>query len=245
MSDQLAEATIVSSEDADTLAGWAPRSGEATSGLLERQSLSDSEQAMVREQALKILARCGDPSNTGPRRAAHLVVGEVQSGKTLSFTTAIALARDNDFPLVVVLGGTKRNLLGQTAKRFEADLGGNDGRAPAFRTFVAGEYELSDLRTALRASADLGVPKQHRSTVVVFVLKHTARLGLLAADLEDVIADAGHVPTLIIDDEADQAGMNVAPPGKESPVYVAIAACDESFRAATSSCTRPRRRRRC
>lgn len=33
--------------------------------------------------------------------ATGLVVGYVQSGKTLSFTTVIGLARDNGFPLII------------------------------------------------------------------------------------------------------------------------------------------------
>ena len=41
----------------------------------------------------------------------------MQSGKTLSFTTVIGLARDNGFPLVVLLAGTKENLHEQTASR--------------------------------------------------------------------------------------------------------------------------------
>ena len=43
------------------------------------------------------------------------MVGYVQSGKTLSFTTVTTLARDNGFPLVILFAGTKDNLHQQTA----------------------------------------------------------------------------------------------------------------------------------
>src|SRR6476659_8165634 len=51
-----------------------------------------------------------------------LVVGYVQSGKTLSFTALMAMARDNGFPLVILLAGTKQNLHQQTAGRLASDL---------------------------------------------------------------------------------------------------------------------------
>ena len=62
-----------------------------------------------------MLARCADPDERARRRTG-LVVGYVQSGKTLSFTTVISLARDNGFPLIVLLAGTKENLHEQTAE---------------------------------------------------------------------------------------------------------------------------------
>lgn len=228
MTDKTFEATITttSATTRDALATWSPTSGEATAQLLARQDLSDEARASIRGQAIQILARCGDPREPGERRAAHLVVGEVQSGKTLSFTTAIALARDNDFPLVVVLAGTKINLVQQTVSRFRRDLLDIDGRPPQFQQFQVGaeQHNPVDLTRALRAAADPRVPKEFRPTVVIFALKHTARLEALADELRDSIAAVGDVPTLIIDDEADQAGMNVGRPGRESPVYGAIGA---------------------
>ncbi|MFG0219235.1 hypothetical protein ACFZDQ_10180, partial [Streptococcus suis] len=46
----------------------------------------------------------------------------VQSGKTLSFTTVIGLARDNGFPLVILIAGNKSNLLTQSHDRLRKDL---------------------------------------------------------------------------------------------------------------------------
>jgi hypothetical protein len=226
MTDPPLEATINPVEQAsdDALAEWRPVSGEATSDLLARQaSLDDGARSAIRRQAMRILARCGEPTQNSARREAHLVVGEVQSGKTLSFTTLIALARDNDFPLVVVVAGTKRNLLQQTVDRFGADMLANDGRLPAFRRFVVGDYNQQDLTGALRAAVDTSAPREYRPTVVVFVMKNRSRVERLAEDLQTSIAEVGHVPALVIDDEADQAGMNVARPGRESTVYVALA----------------------
>jgi hypothetical protein len=55
--------------------------------------------------------------------------GYVQSGKTLSFTTVIGLARDNGFPLVILVAGNKDSLLTQSHQRLHRDLNvdGGDG----------------------------------------------------------------------------------------------------------------------
>ena len=46
----------------------------------------------------------------------------MQSGKTLSFTTLTALARDNNYQIVIIIGGTSVNLLDQSKKRVRKDL---------------------------------------------------------------------------------------------------------------------------
>ncbi len=100
-----------------------------------------------------------------------------------------------------MVAGTKRNLLAQTADRFQSDLLASDGGPPAFRKFIAGagEYNHQDLTGALRAAVDMDAPKEYRPTVVVFVLKNQGRLTKLADDLAASVAEVGHVPALIID----------------------------------------------
>src|SRR5207253_1826440 len=73
---------------------WRPAIGPEATGLLDAVGLPAASRATVLSEAGTILARCVDPrgdedDNTG------LVVGYVQSGKTLSFTTVAALAHDN------------------------------------------------------------------------------------------------------------------------------------------------------
>ena len=62
-------------------------------------------------------ARANSPSLRRTRHAAQnrtgLVVGNVQSGKTTSFTTVAALARDNGYRMVIVIAGTSENLFFQ------------------------------------------------------------------------------------------------------------------------------------
>src|SRR5690606_12040217 len=57
-----------------------------------------------------------------------LVIGYVQSGKTLSFTSLAALARDNQFRLVILLAGTTNNLVEESYDRLKDDLDIDENR---------------------------------------------------------------------------------------------------------------------
>ena len=72
---------------------------------------------------LRILERCNfNQDSRNDDEQAQLIVGEVQSGKTASFTAVTALARDRDVPIVIVIAGTKKNLVNQTKQRLIKDL---------------------------------------------------------------------------------------------------------------------------
>src|ERR1017187_10113314 len=75
----------------------------------------------VREAAVSILAK-GTPPTAGQGQETVLVVGYVQSGKTMSFETVAALARDNAFQMVIVIAGTSNPLFEQSTGRLRRDL---------------------------------------------------------------------------------------------------------------------------
>ena len=71
----------------------------------------------------RILERCHfDSKEFDSQENTQIVVGEVQSGKTSSFTALAALARDNSTPIVIIIAGTKKNLVKQTHDRLVSDL---------------------------------------------------------------------------------------------------------------------------
>src|SRR5665213_941775 len=82
---------------------WIPKSKEFTSAFLEGKS-KDSDGPSIEEltkgpdsvlqEAQRILGRCLPPTDPDGRETG-LVVGYVQSGKTMSFETVIALSRDS------------------------------------------------------------------------------------------------------------------------------------------------------
>lgn len=109
---------------------WVPVQGEFTRWFLEGKSQDPNGPSYedltegagsVLQEAQRILGRCLPPHEVGTPETG-LVVGYVQSGKTLSFETVIALARDNGYGAVIVLAGTKNNLLDQSEERLKRTL---------------------------------------------------------------------------------------------------------------------------
>jgi hypothetical protein len=135
------------------------------------------------------------------------VIGYVQSGKTLSFTTVTALARDNGYRLIIVVAGTKTNLLGQSTERLENDLRLSTRNDRVWRTYLnpTDTIDISALQSTFD-TWDRSSNPDRRKTVLITVMKHHMHLDNLAAVLQRL--DLSRVPALIIDDEADQAGLN-------------------------------------
>ena len=104
---------------------WAPKSGEETGDFLGQSGMPEEAKNKLLEDAISILSR-GVPPQVENGFETGLVVGYVQSGKTMSFETVAALARDNGFHIVIVIAGTSNPLLAQSSNRLKKDLGLND-----------------------------------------------------------------------------------------------------------------------
>jgi hypothetical protein len=209
---------------------WQPSTGPETLRLLERSMLDEDGRKRTERQASAVLARCLAPTTRGEDPRTGLVVGYVQSGKTLSFTTVMALARDNGFPLVVLFAGTKDNLHQQTAARLAKDLEvERDGGMPPWFMVSNPKSDGADaqlLAQQLKLALDPATPAQFRRTVVVTVMKNPTRLNHLRGVLTSLGASGislHDLPCLVIDDEADQAGLNTMVANDEtSATYQAI-----------------------
>ena len=198
----------------------AARIGAEGRRLIERK-LPGAEGERVLESAAKILSRGTAPSGT-TTRATGLVVGYVQSGKTLSFTTAIALARDNGFRLVIVVAGTSKPLLDQSTQRLRRDLQIDepDGHL-RWRTYTNpanDENARRFIQQSLDEWRDPHVPSEEKATVLVTVMKQHRHLSNLISLVRRLRLE--DVPALVIDDEADQASLNTrVNQGGESTTY--------------------------
>lgn len=190
---------------------WYPKEKEFTTAFLKLKSqdpngpsypeLTEGEDSVL-VIAQRILGRCHPPESP-PGNRTGLVVGYVQSGKTMSFETVIALARDNGYGLVILLAGTKNILLDQSQDRLIKDLGIDDGDGGWFH-----ENNPTIVRKGLigdRLSSWRRNPTRKRA-VLITVLKHSGHLANLAALLQKL--PLSEVPALVIDDESDQAGLN-------------------------------------
>ncbi|MEE1752329.1 Z1 domain-containing protein [Streptomyces sp. SP18CS02] len=94
--------------------------------LLRRKGWSDAAVSSLDEASHAVVERLADPTRAEAYSARGLVVGYVQSGKTANFTGVTAKAIDAGYRLVIVLGGTLNLLRGQTQRRIDMELTGQE-----------------------------------------------------------------------------------------------------------------------
>ena len=214
-----------SANDPTSVIRWYPRTGSETSLLIQRVLPNDSQKEIV-TTAAQILGKGINP-NQPSGASAGLVVGYVQSGKTLSFTTVAALARDNGFQLVVLIAGTSTPLLRQSTERLTSDLevlGPGRQFDWVIRTNPGDTAdEVRFLRSKFEEWVDPTVSPDDCPTVLITVMKHHDHLRNLTHIVRQL--DLSQISVLIIDDEADQASLNTrVKSGKESTTYSTIRA---------------------
>lgn len=186
-------------------AGFTPSIGEKTTELLERfaRKLELDEIETLKTETTEILSFCTNPKLDEAQSVTNLVVGYVQSGKTMSFTTLSALANDNGFRIIVYFAGTKTNLLTQTTKRLRKDLINNGANNQFYKL-----HENPTLEESQRIKNELQIST--KPAILITVLKHYKYINQLAdifntTQVKNVL---GNSAVLIIDDEADQASLN-------------------------------------
>lgn len=173
-------------------------------GSYKRKGITTLGAVNLREETVHILSHCNPHNATTNPETTHLVVGYVQSGKTMSFTGLTALALDNGYRVVIYLAGTKTNLLNQTAQRLEKDLIGKNGQNKDF-------YRLHKDPSIDEAEQIVGhLFLSSRPIILIPILKHWKHIDKLVEILKDSdFKDAMDGETaLVIDDEADQASLN-------------------------------------
>ncbi|WP_197074662.1 Z1 domain-containing protein [Rhodococcus sp. MEB064] len=132
-----------------------------------------------------------------------LVVGYVQSGKTTNFTAVIAKAADVGYKFVIVLSGIHNGLRKQTQERLDEQLHKLTPTKWKQLTNADGDFRAPTMQsTALLHVDDSGV-------ILAVVKKNAAVLKRLDKWLQPAVKQRAlnDVPTLIIDDEADQASV--------------------------------------
>jgi hypothetical protein len=122
-----------------------------------------------------------------------MLLGKVQSGKTRTFISILALAFDNGYDIAIVLSKNSRALLEQTLKRLSSEFG----------MFIDdGELEIYDI---LHAPENFGAFEL--DSKLVFVAKKQDDNLRRLIDLYTNNPEMAVKRTLIIDDEADNASI--------------------------------------
>ncbi len=123
-----------------------------------------------------------------------MLLGKVQSGKTRTFISVLALAFDNDFDIAIVLTKNSRPLVEQTYKRLRSE----------FKDFIEdGELEIYDIMHA----PDSFTAFELDSKLVFVAKKQKDNLSRLQRLFTENCPAMRECRVLIIDDEADNASI--------------------------------------
>lgn len=183
--------------------------GESYNKFIDKyKSLTDREKLNLRTSSISILNRCGKPKFDNPTRtnSTGLIIGKIQSGKTLSFTSLIALARDNGFRIVILISGRTNLLLNQTIDRVKSDLVKNDNKISIIYNPDQSHKTIEKIKRKLKSKSE------NNSLVILPILKHQQRIKDLRKQFQDPTINKYLQlnSVLIIDDEADQASLNTS-----------------------------------
>lgn len=165
---------------------------------LLKKGFSDDDLDEVDRASSKIVSRLGPP-NAGEINTRGLVLGHVQSGKTTNFSAVMAKAADAGYRLFIVLSGLHVSLRQQTQTRLEQDLVTAEERW--FKLTHDGDFHSPGNAAAMLSSRD--------KCCLAVVKKNSHRLGHLIRWLGSAPDALRTCPVLVIDDEADQASINV------------------------------------
>ncbi|WP_175794133.1 Z1 domain-containing protein [Burkholderia ambifaria] len=179
----------------------------------------------------KIVGLLENPEKSGPWKRRGLVVGHVQSGKTANYNGVVCKSADYGYKVIILLAGVHNNLRSQTQQRVEEAFIGVDtdkkDRNLPLKDIKTGVGRISDVTrlpfsltsrehdfrkdSAKAATFSLNAI----SEPVVFVIKKQAtvlqNLHEWFLSLNDIKGGKIQgIPMLLIDDEADNASVNVA-----------------------------------
>jgi len=177
----------------------------------------------------RILGLLENPEKPGRWDRRGMVMGHVQSGKTANYIGVVTKAADAGYRVIIIIAGLQNKLRDQTQRRVDEGFIGFSSTAGPRRQSLkqtvlgVGRYDSRFRPSAFTTShrdfhkgiaESLNVPLQNLRQPAVFVIKknpstlrnlidwlktHNAQLG----------TDTIREPMLLIDDEADNASINI------------------------------------
>ena len=196
--------------------------------LINHSSISRVSINLLDDVTLPDIMNClGNPNDTldNPRLRRGLVIGDVQSGKTATYTGLICKAADAGYKVAILLTGITENLRRQTQERIEEGIVGitikKEGRIDKHLRVGVGLDNKQIKATSVTSKLNDFVGNCNKITMsladnkslVLFVIKKNVsvlqRLYVWLREQNiDPIKGCVDVPMLLIDDEADNASVN-------------------------------------
>lgn len=191
------------------------------------QVVDDLDNKTLNAELMNFLA---DPDGAPTRPKRGLIIGDVQSGKTSTYTGLICKAADAGYKVFIILTGMIESLRVQTQQRIEEGFVGCDMSDPKNTRCGVGEDNLpirvasiTSRKSDFTKNSDLIAISLQSSSAVVFVLKKNTSvlnklIGWLKKSNVDAVSQKVEEPMLLIDDEADNASINTS--AKEDPTRI-------------------------
>lgn len=185
----------------------------------------------------RILSKCSNPLQQGRTKRQGMVVGSVQSGKTANYIGLLTKAADYGYKVIIVIAGIHESLREQTQFRINEGFIGLDtsfilsdgvqkrgvgkfldqeNAENRPQQFTSEKYDFNSSR--LRGQQ---IINNRQEKPVVFVIKKQKSilenlLTWLTSSAQTLGLDTLSLPALVIDDEADNASINIAYSKKDS-----------------------------
>jgi hypothetical protein len=170
---------------------------------LERKGWGSGVIQAIDRASTKITNELLCPNGLKEDRFQGLVLGYVQSGKTASMAATIAKAADSGYRMVIVLAGMTNVLRQQTQIRLLSDVVSHNPLLWLEGTTIESDFKpgsIPKLPTAGNGRCSLFVVKKNAGVL--------RRLKKALNKLSEI--ERKSLPTLIIDDECDQASINTS-----------------------------------
>ena len=178
----------------------------------------------------RTLGLLGNPQKEGKWDRRGMVVGHVQSGKTANYIGLVSKAADAGYRVIVIIAGLHNNLRSQTQARLDEGFTGFDSskllnnRNSSESIIGVGCIDFRRRPNAFtnthrdfnkQTATSIGIPLNNLNEPAVFVIKkNTNTLRNLLDWLKEHNAKRGEssidAPMLLIDDEADNASINIS-----------------------------------
>ena len=200
--------------------------------LLEESSLDDKSIDILDKKTLPAIMNClcnPKEAHEGRRLIRGLVIGDVQSGKTATYSGLICKAVDAGYKVVILLAGITENLRQQTQERIDQGIVGLEIKRDDItkiekpKRVGVGKYDKQLLASSYTTQSSdfvgqkdsIFVSLEAQRSVVLFVVKKNVSVltklhNWLKYNNYDHSEECVNAPLLLIDDEADNASVNTS-----------------------------------
>ena len=195
--------------------------------LINHSSISRISINLLDDITLPDIMNClGNPNDAldKPRLRRGLIIGDVQSGKTATYTGLICKAADAGYKVVILLTGITENLRRQTQERIDEGIVGitlkKEGKIEKYPRVGVGLDNKQIKATSVTSTLNDFVGNCNKITMslannslVLFAIKKNVSVlqrlfNWLREQNIDPVKGYVDVPMLLIDDEADNASVN-------------------------------------